>query len=66
MPPGIPVATVGVNAARNAGLLALQMLALSDKKTEEKFEKFKKDLKEKVVKANRDLQTIDKYAFKTN
>jgi 5-(carboxyamino)imidazole ribonucleotide mutase len=66
MPPGIPVATVGVNAARNAGLLALQMLALADDRIEKKFEQFKKELKEKVVKANNDLQTIDKYAFKTN
>jgi len=66
MPPGIPVATVGVNAARNAGLLALQMLALSDKKIEKKFEQFKQELKEKVVKANQELQTLDKYAYKTN
>jgi 5-(carboxyamino)imidazole ribonucleotide mutase len=66
MPPGIPVATVGVNAARNAGLLALQMLALSDKKTEERFKQFKKELKEKVVKANQDLQSVNKYAYKTN
>jgi len=66
MPPGIPVATVGVNAARNAGLLALQMLALSDPAIAKKFEAFKKDLKEKVVKANQELQAVEKYKYKTN
>ncbi|NOY36226.1 MAG: 5-(carboxyamino)imidazole ribonucleotide mutase [Chlorobi bacterium] len=65
MPPGIPVATVGINAARNAGLLAIQMLALHDPALMEKFARFKEKLKEKVVQANRDLSEV-KYPFKTN
>ena len=65
MPPGIPVATVGVNAARNAGLLAVQMLAIHDPALMKKYEKFKEGLKEKVVKANQALSEI-KYPFKTN
>ncbi len=66
MPPGIPVATVGVDAARNAGLLAIQMLAVSDPGLQEELLRFKEDLKEKVVKANRDLGSIQKYTYKTN
>lgn len=41
MPPGIPVATVGINAARNAGLLAIQILATSDKSLEKKLIAYK-------------------------
>lgn len=41
MPPGVPVATVGINAGKNAGLLAVQILALSDKKLEEKLIAYK-------------------------
>ena len=48
MPPGIPVATVGVDAARNAGLLAVQMLALSDPTLTQKLSDFKKKLKKSV------------------
>ncbi len=66
MPPGIPVATVGVNAARNAGLLAVQMLALSDAGLQEKFAAFKEDLKKKVIMANEELASVKKYPFKTN
>ncbi|MCD6202181.1 MAG: 5-(carboxyamino)imidazole ribonucleotide mutase [Bacteroidales bacterium] len=66
MPPGIPVATVGVNAARNAGLLAVQMLALSDDRLQKKFDGFKEDLKKKVIKANEELASVKKYSFKTN
>lgn len=65
MPPGIPVATVGVNAARNAGLLAVQMLAIHDPALMEKFIRFKESLKEKVVKANEALKEVS-YPFKTN
>ena len=66
MPPGIPVATVGVNAARNAGLLAIQMLALADERLAERFKEFKDELKKKVVKANEELKAVKKYAYKTN
>ena len=65
MPPGIPVATVGVNAAMNAALLAVEMLALSDKPIAERLTAYKSGLKEKIEKANRDLAEV-KYQFKTN
>jgi len=65
MPPGIPVATVGLNAAKNAAILAVQMLALLDKNIDNRFENFKKSLENKIVKANEDLSKI-KYKFKTN
>jgi 5-(carboxyamino)imidazole ribonucleotide mutase len=63
MPPGIPVATVGVNGAMNAGILAVQMLALSDDALLERYKAFKESLKEKVVKANKELSEI-KFEFK--
>ena len=66
MPPGIPVATVGLNAARNAGLLAIQLLALSDAGLQDKLTQFKEDLKKKVISANQELASIKKYPFKTN
>lgn len=65
MPPGIPVATVGVNAAQNAALLAIEMLALSDGELAGKLAAYKEGLKEKIVKANADLSEV-KYRFKTN
>ena len=63
MPPGIPVATVGINGARNAGILAAQMLALGDEAIFDKTVKFKEDLKKKIVKANEDLDKVE-YKFK--
>jgi 5-(carboxyamino)imidazole ribonucleotide mutase len=63
MPPGIPVATVGVNGAMNAGILAVQMLALSDDALLERYKEFKESLKEKVVNANKELSEI-KFDFK--
>ncbi len=63
MPPGIPVATVGVNAGLNAAILAIQMLAMSDGKIAAKFEKYKKDLAGKIVKANEELSRIS-YKYK--
>lgn len=63
MPPGIPVATVGVNTARNAGILAAQMLALSDTALADRLLKFKESLQDKVVKANQDLHKIT-YEYK--
>jgi 5-(carboxyamino)imidazole ribonucleotide mutase len=55
MPPGIPVATVAVNGARNAAILATQIIATGDKELMKKVVRFKEDLKGKVVKANEDL-----------
>ncbi len=63
MPPGIPVATVGVNAGLNAAILAVQMLAMSDEKLAERFQVYKADLAKKIVKANEDLSRIS-YKFK--
>lgn len=57
MPPGIPVATVGINAARNAAILAVQILATSDEGLMSKLIAFKEDLKGKIVKANEDLKS---------
>ena len=65
MPPGIPVATVGINGALNAAILAVQMLSLEDKELETKFIAYKEGLKKKIVKANEELKEI-KYEFKTN
>ena len=65
MPPGIPVATVGVNGAQNAAILAAEMLALSDEILAQKLRDYKLGLKEKIVKANAELKEV-KYNFKTN
>ena len=65
MPPGIPVATVGINAAENAALLAVQMMATSDEDLYRRLEAYKESLKEKVVKANRELAEV-KFEHKTN
>lgn len=66
MPPGIPVATVGINASQNAALLAVQILALSDKEVATRFRLYKNDLKEKIVKANEELAKIKDYRYKLN
>ncbi|MDQ1769878.1 5-(carboxyamino)imidazole ribonucleotide mutase [Labilibaculum sp. A4] len=65
MPPGIPVATVGINGAMNAGILAGQMLAIANSELQKDVIAFKESLKEKIVKANEELSSI-KYEFKTN
>ena len=65
MPPGIPVATVGVNGAQNAAILAVEMLALADPEIAEKLTKYKEGLKQKIIKANTDLADVQ-YEFKTN
>lgn len=65
MPPGIPVATVGINAAMNAAILSVQILALKDEKLQNKLSAYKEGLKDKIVKANQDLSAV-KYPFKTN
>ena len=56
MPTGIPVATVGVNGSDNAGILVVQMLALSDQKLSEKLEKFKADMAAAVDEKDKKLQ----------
>lgn len=65
MPPGIPVATVGINAAQNAAILAVQLLSLSDDELAERFSAYKEGLKKKIEKANADLKEV-KYEFKCN
>ena len=65
MPSGIPVATVALDGARNAAILAVQMLAISDAALMEKVKAFKADLASKIFKANDELAEI-KYKFKTN
>jgi 5-(carboxyamino)imidazole ribonucleotide mutase len=65
MPPGIPVATVGVDAALNAAILAVQMLALADKTLEDKLVAYKDGLKDKIVAANETLHKVA-YTYKTN
>jgi 5-(carboxyamino)imidazole ribonucleotide mutase len=65
MPSGIPVATVALDGARNAAILAVQMLAISDAALMEKVKAFKADLASKISKANDELAEI-KYKFKTN
>lgn len=65
MPPGIPVATVGVNGAQNAAILAVEMLALADEGLAVRLAAYKEGLKDKIVKANGELAEV-KYKFKTN
>jgi 5-(carboxyamino)imidazole ribonucleotide mutase len=65
MPPGIPVATVGINGAMNAAILAAQILAVKDTDLQVKLVEYKENLKAKIVKANAELADV-KYAFKTN
>ena len=65
MPPGIPVATVGINASLNAAILATQMLALGDEKINARLKEYKQGLAQKIVDANQQLSKIE-YKFKTN
>jgi 5-(carboxyamino)imidazole ribonucleotide mutase len=65
MPPGIPVATVGLDGARNAGILAAQILATGDPTMMAKISSFKESLKNKIIEANEELKAI-KFKFKTN
>ncbi|MCI6671617.1 MAG: 5-(carboxyamino)imidazole ribonucleotide mutase [Prevotella sp.] len=64
MPPGIPVATVGVNGAQNAAILAAEMMALGDPTIAEKVAKWKSSLGKKIEKANQELAEIKDYKFK--
>lgn len=65
MPPGIPVATVGIDGAHNAALLAVQMLSVGDADLYQRFVGFKNNLKSKIVDANKQLAEV-KFKFKVN
>ncbi|MEG1762701.1 MAG: 5-(carboxyamino)imidazole ribonucleotide mutase [Bacteroidales bacterium] len=65
MPPGIPVATVAINGAQNAAILALQIMSTNNPKLQAKVIDFKKSLKGKIVKANEELKAI-KFTYKVN
>ena len=65
MPPGIPVATVGINGALNAAILAVQILALSDPTIAARYKVYRAKLADKIVKANEELKQVE-YRFKTN
>ena len=65
MPPGIPVATVGVNGAQNAAILAVEMLALADEDIVCRLADYKAGLSAKIEKANKELSEV-KYEYKTN
>lgn len=60
MPPGIPVATVAINGAQNAAILATQILAVNNAEIADKLKKFKEDLKSKITNANKE---IEQYKF---
>lgn len=65
MPPGIPVATVAINGATNAAILAVQMLALSDDDLADTFATYKEGLKKKIIRANEELKEV-RFEYKTN
>ena len=65
MPPGIPVATVGIDGALNAGILAAQIMATADENLQHKLADYKENLKKKIVKANEELKDV-KFKYKTN
>ncbi len=65
MPPGIPVATVGIDGAQNAAILAAQILSLSDEELSDRLGSYKEGLKKKITDANKELREI-KFKFKTN
>ena len=65
MPPGIPVATVAINGAMNAAILAVQMLALSDDSLAQALAAYKESLKNKITKANEELRQV-KYDYKVD
>jgi len=65
MPPGIPVATVGINAAQNAGILAAQIIATGNEEVMKEVVKYKESLKGKIINANEELKKV-KYQYKTN
>lgn len=65
MPPGVAVATVGINGAMNAAILAVQILSLADEQVRARFMDYRQRLSDKIVKANLELKEV-KYKYKTN
>ena len=65
MPPGIPVATVGVNGAMNAAILAMEMIALTDEQVAQRLAEYKAGLGKKIEKANQEFAEV-KYTWKVN
>lgn len=65
MPPGIPVATVAINGAMNAAILAIQILALNNPELAETLADYKEGLKQKIVKANEELKQL-KFEYKVD
>ena len=65
MPPGIPVATVAVNGAMNAGILAAEIIATGDDELFERVFQYKENLKKKIADANKELGNV-KYEFKVD
>lgn len=66
MPPGIPVATVGMDNATNAGILASQIIGTGDKTIMDKVIAYKANLEKKIEKANAELAEIKTWKMKTN
>src|SRR5574344_1499079 len=66
MPPGIPVATIGVNGAQIAAILAVEIMALGNQEIADKIAAHKAGLGAKIEKANKDLAEIKDYKFKCN
>lgn len=64
MPPGIPVATMGINGAMNAAILAVEIIALSDEAVSKRLDEYRASLSQKIIKANEELAAIDGYRFK--
>lgn len=64
MPPGIPVATVGINGAMNAAILAVEIIALSDEAVSGRLDEYRASLSQKIVKANKELAAIEGYQYK--
>lgn len=64
MPPGIPVATVGVNGAQNAAILAAEMIAIGDESIAAKVDAWKAGLGAKIENANQELAAIKDYKYK--
>ncbi|MCK9400579.1 MAG: 5-(carboxyamino)imidazole ribonucleotide mutase [Bacteroidales bacterium] len=65
MPPGIPVATVAINGARNAGILAAQIISTGNEEIMKRIVDFKEDLKDKIIKANEEMGKV-KFDFKVD
>lgn len=66
MPPGIPVACVGIDAGLNAAILAVRILSLDDESLAARYKAWTKSLSQKVVKANEELAAITDYKYKVN